>query len=164
MKETYNTLDIVSPQRTFCVLGTYTKETYKTLEIVSPQRTFCVLGFYNNKYGKIEIVSSQRTFCVLGMYMEKTYGPSGHAGPRAMSGDSNSDFEYFEYFESYMGFEDIRGFQYFEYFEYFEFRFWITRLCTCCALECVPTKRITYLGSSHLNVRFVFWAFTTTEL
>ena len=75
--------------------------------------------------------------------MEKTYGPSGHAGPRAMSGDSNSDFEYFEYFE---------------------FRFWITRHCTCCALECVPTKRITYLGSSHLNVHFVLWDFITTDI
>ena len=53
------------------------------------------------------------------------YGPSGHAGPRAMSGDSNSDFEYFEYFESYMRFEDTRDFKYFEYFEYFEFRFGI---------------------------------------
>ena len=67
--------------------------------------------------------------------MKKTYGPSGHAGPRAMSGDSNSDFEYFEDFESYMGFENIRDFKAFEFFEFFEFGI-STSLCMLCSQMC----------------------------
>ena len=62
--KTNNIPRIVSPQRTFCVLGTNMKEAYRTLKIVSPQRTFCVLG---KIYIALDIVSPQRTFCVLGI-------------------------------------------------------------------------------------------------
>ena len=67
MKETTRTLEIVSPQRTFCVLGMYMKELYKRSDIVSSQRTFSVLSIYiKEAYKTLEIVLPQRTFCVLG--------------------------------------------------------------------------------------------------
>ena len=58
--KTNNRPRIVSPQRTFCVLGTNMKETTRTLEIVSPQRMFCVREAYHVQIQKIQNIQNLR--------------------------------------------------------------------------------------------------------